>query len=319
MDRISERGKAEGAARWTRSAQRAGARGPHDDPGAVGRRVQRLRTKRGLTQRQLAEPAYTPAYISTLEAGRVRPSEAAVRHLADRLGVSYEELATGRPAHLATELRLRLVEAQRTLATGAAEDAATAYSRPAHRGRPARAPGRTRRGDARSGPLRTGDGRSARGPRALRGRGEAAGRRPAPPARPGRPGQSRRPPPGGRTPLRLLSVGERDRRAQHLGPPGPRRAVASLHGRDRPVHGHGRPCPRRPGGRAGTGPGTTGIRSGAGRRTAPERRPYAHSGGPHRGGGRLTGQGGRDLPAVADPYRARALPLDAGLCTRAGR
>ncbi|MFD7528861.1 MULTISPECIES: helix-turn-helix domain-containing protein [unclassified Streptomyces] len=105
-----------------------GGEGAGDDPGAVGRRVQRLRTKRGLTQRQLAEPAYTPAYISTLEAGRVRPSEAAVRHLADRLGVSYEELATGRPAHLATGLRLRLVEAQRTLATGAAEDAAGAYA-----------------------------------------------------------------------------------------------------------------------------------------------------------------------------------------------
>ncbi|MEV5204102.1 helix-turn-helix domain-containing protein [Streptomyces sp. NPDC053720] len=107
------------------ASEGAGAGG---DPGAVGRRVQRLRTERGLTQRQLAEPAYTPAYISTLEAGRVRPSEAAVRHLAERLGVSYEELATGRPAHLATGLRLRLVEAQRTLATGAAEDAATAYA-----------------------------------------------------------------------------------------------------------------------------------------------------------------------------------------------
>ncbi|WP_442811077.1 tetratricopeptide repeat protein [Streptomyces sp. NBC_01217] len=103
--------------------------GPHGDPGAVGRRVQRLRTQLGLTQRQLAEPAYTPAYISTLEAGRVRPSEAAVRHLAERLGVTYEELATGRPAHLATDLRLKLVEAQRTLATGAAEDAAAAYTR----------------------------------------------------------------------------------------------------------------------------------------------------------------------------------------------
>ena len=41
-----------------------------DDPEVIGRRVQQLRTERGLTQRQLAEPAYTPAYISTLEAGR---------------------------------------------------------------------------------------------------------------------------------------------------------------------------------------------------------------------------------------------------------
>jgi tetratricopeptide (TPR) repeat protein len=94
----------------------------------VGRRVLRLRTARGLTQRQVAEPAYTPAYISTLEAGRVRPSEAALRHIAEQLGVSYEELATGRPAGLATDLRLRLTEARRALATGAASEAAVRYA-----------------------------------------------------------------------------------------------------------------------------------------------------------------------------------------------
>ena len=99
-----------------------------DDPGTIGRRVQQLRAERGLTQRQLAEPAYTPAYVSTLEAGRVRPSDEALRHLADRLGVGFEELATGRPAHLATDLRLRLTEAQRTLATGEAEAAAEQYT-----------------------------------------------------------------------------------------------------------------------------------------------------------------------------------------------
>ncbi|MFI1410716.1 helix-turn-helix domain-containing protein [Streptomyces sp. NPDC020707] len=99
-----------------------------DDPGIIGRRVQQLRTERGLTQKQLAEPAYTPAYVSTLEAGRVRPSEEALRHIAERLGVAYEELATGRPAHLATDLRLRLTDAQRTLATGEAEIAAEQYT-----------------------------------------------------------------------------------------------------------------------------------------------------------------------------------------------
>ncbi|MFC7013223.1 tetratricopeptide repeat protein [Streptomyces viridiviolaceus] len=101
--------------------------GDREDRGTIGRRVQRLRVERGMTQRQLAEPAYTPAYISTLEAGRVRPSDEALRHLAERLGVGYEELATGRPARLATDLRLRLTEAQRTLATGGAEQAAEQY------------------------------------------------------------------------------------------------------------------------------------------------------------------------------------------------
>ncbi|MFF0779342.1 tetratricopeptide repeat protein [Streptomyces sp. NPDC003720] len=99
-----------------------------DDPQVVGRRVQQLRTERGLTQRQLAEPTYTPAYISTLEAGRVRASDEALRHIAGRLGVAFEELAVGRPAHLATALRLRLAEAQRALADGDCEEATARYS-----------------------------------------------------------------------------------------------------------------------------------------------------------------------------------------------
>ena len=102
--------------------------GDRDEPGTIGRRVQQLRVERGLTQKQLAEPVYTPAYISTLEAGRVRPSDDALRHLADRLGVEFDELATGRPARLVTELRLRLTEAQRTLAAGAAEEAVQQYT-----------------------------------------------------------------------------------------------------------------------------------------------------------------------------------------------
>ncbi|CAM5480085.1 helix-turn-helix domain-containing protein [Streptomyces pilosus] len=102
--------------------------GDRDEPGTIGRRVQRLRVARGLTQKQLAEPVYTPAYVSTLEAGRVRPSDEALRHLADRLGVEFDELATGRPARLVTELRLRLTEAQRTLAAGAAETAVEQYT-----------------------------------------------------------------------------------------------------------------------------------------------------------------------------------------------
>ncbi|MFC8126986.1 helix-turn-helix domain-containing protein [Streptomyces sp. NPDC057302] len=98
-----------------------------DEPATIGRRVLRMRTELGLTQRQLAEPAYTPAYVSTLESGKVRPSEAALRHLAERLGVTPEELVTGRPARLAAELRLRLTDARRALATGTPEDAAALF------------------------------------------------------------------------------------------------------------------------------------------------------------------------------------------------
>ncbi|MEU9098719.1 helix-turn-helix domain-containing protein [Streptomyces sp. NPDC048361] len=98
-----------------------------DAPAVIGRRVQQLRSQLGLTQRQVAEPAYTPAYVSTLESGKVRPSDAALRHLAERLGTTYEELATGRPARLVTELRLGLTDAQRALATGEADEAAVRY------------------------------------------------------------------------------------------------------------------------------------------------------------------------------------------------
>ncbi|MFE2031192.1 tetratricopeptide repeat protein [Streptomyces hygroscopicus] len=94
----------------------------------IGRRVLKLRTERGFTQRMLAEPAYTAAYVSTLEAGKVRPSEAALRHLAERLGVSYEELTTGRSPHDATRLRAALTDARRALATGSAEDAAGLFA-----------------------------------------------------------------------------------------------------------------------------------------------------------------------------------------------
>ncbi|MEU0911941.1 tetratricopeptide repeat protein [Streptomyces althioticus] len=102
--------------------------GERDEPGTIGRRVQQLRVARGLTQKQLAEPVYTPAYISTLEAGRVRPSDDALRHLAERLGVEFDELATGRSARRVTELRLRLTEAQRALAVGEAETAVGQYT-----------------------------------------------------------------------------------------------------------------------------------------------------------------------------------------------
>ncbi|MFB7620448.1 tetratricopeptide repeat protein [Kitasatospora sp. NPDC056181] len=98
------------------------------EPDGVGPRVQRLRRERGLTQRALAEPAYTAAYVSTVESGRVQPSEAALRHLAERLGVTFDELATGRPAHLLPELKLALTEAQSTLADGDTNEAARRFA-----------------------------------------------------------------------------------------------------------------------------------------------------------------------------------------------
>ena len=57
--------------------------------------MRRLRTARGLTQRELASPGVSYAYISRLEAGARRPSIRALRQLAAKLGVSPEYLETG--------------------------------------------------------------------------------------------------------------------------------------------------------------------------------------------------------------------------------
>ncbi|MBS2534636.1 helix-turn-helix transcriptional regulator [Catenulispora sp. NF23] len=91
--------------------------------GQIGTRLQELRTRHGLTQRALAEPGYTAAYVSTLEAGKARASEAALRYFAERLAVSYEELATGIPAGLRAEIREGLVEANAAADDGRAAEA----------------------------------------------------------------------------------------------------------------------------------------------------------------------------------------------------
>ncbi len=52
----------------------------------VGSRLKAARLRAGLTQRELAEPRYTKAYISALENGLIKPSMAALRFLARRLG-----------------------------------------------------------------------------------------------------------------------------------------------------------------------------------------------------------------------------------------
>jgi len=52
----------------------------------VGTRLKAARTRAGLTQRELAAPRYTKAYISALENGLIKPSMAALRFLARKLG-----------------------------------------------------------------------------------------------------------------------------------------------------------------------------------------------------------------------------------------
>lgn len=96
---------------------------------SFGQRLKQLRIERGQTQRQLAEPAYTDAYVSAVEAGRRTPSSEALRHFAQKLGVGEEELLTGRPPDLAARLELELQAARRTVSAGQIEAAHESFTR----------------------------------------------------------------------------------------------------------------------------------------------------------------------------------------------
>ena len=64
-------------------------------PSALGERVRQLRIARGLTQTQLGQGRFSKEYVSQIERGRVRPTQAALDWLAERLGVSRQFLEAG--------------------------------------------------------------------------------------------------------------------------------------------------------------------------------------------------------------------------------
>jgi transcriptional regulator with XRE-family HTH domain len=75
----------------------------------VGARLKAARTRAGLTQRELADPRYTKAYISALENGLIKPSMAALRFLARKLGTVPSAFLADEDTHwqrLDAELRL---------------------------------------------------------------------------------------------------------------------------------------------------------------------------------------------------------------------
>ncbi|HEX7197646.1 MAG TPA: helix-turn-helix domain-containing protein [Candidatus Limnocylindria bacterium] len=87
----------------------------------VGERIRQARTRAGLTQRQVVEGRYTPAYISALERGLAKPSMAALTFLSERLGVSIPDLiAEERPA-------ANRLEADLLLASGKYQEALDRY------------------------------------------------------------------------------------------------------------------------------------------------------------------------------------------------
>lgn len=111
-----------------------------DDAAAAGRRLREARRRAGLSQRALAFPGCSPAYISRVEAGDRIASLQLLRELARRLGVTEEYLALGVEGSLRGRVEVALVEGDlalrlddvalaRNLFTQALEEASTADER----------------------------------------------------------------------------------------------------------------------------------------------------------------------------------------------
>ncbi len=96
-----------------------------DSPAQLGPRLRTARERAGLSQRQLAFPGCTAAYISRLEAGARVPSLQMVNELASRLGVSSAWLATGVDAPFAEPMDL--LEAEVALRIGDVAEAEQLY------------------------------------------------------------------------------------------------------------------------------------------------------------------------------------------------
>jgi tetratricopeptide (TPR) repeat protein len=114
-----------------------------DDPHAVGERLRAAREAAGLSQRQLAFPGCSPAYISRIESGDRIPSLQLLRELGRRLGVSEDYLATGSDP---LERDGHVLEAEVALRLGDLELAESLYATMLDEG-----PGDTERAVARAG------------------------------------------------------------------------------------------------------------------------------------------------------------------------
>src|SRR5207247_6031356 len=87
-------------------------------PEPIAVRLRRLRLDRAMSQRELAGPGVSYAYISRIEAGQRRPSVKAIRTLARKLGVSAQYLETGSMTTNEEEREMRLDVAELPLRLG---------------------------------------------------------------------------------------------------------------------------------------------------------------------------------------------------------
>jgi len=94
---------------------------PDSSPAAgetIGQRLKRLRLEQGLSQRELAAPGVSYAYISRIEAGTRQPSVKALRRLAAKLGVTADYLETGSQLGPDEQRELRLADLELAVRLG---------------------------------------------------------------------------------------------------------------------------------------------------------------------------------------------------------
>lgn len=84
----------------------------------IGQRLKRLRLERGLSQRELAAPGVSYAYISRIEAGTRQPSVKALRKLAAKLEVTADYLETGSELDPAAAREYRLSDLELAVRLG---------------------------------------------------------------------------------------------------------------------------------------------------------------------------------------------------------
>ena len=108
-----------------------------------------LRVSAGLTQTQLAGDRFSKEYISQIERGKTRPTEATIAWLAEQLGVEPAFLSSGVSTEERAKLEAQLERAEALSAAHSYDEAVEAFraARPAveETGSPAARGSRTRR------------------------------------------------------------------------------------------------------------------------------------------------------------------------------
>jgi transcriptional regulator with XRE-family HTH domain len=102
---------------------------PHvDDPVRVGRRLSAAREAARLSQREIAFPGCSAAYISRIERGERTPSLQVLRELAERCGVSETHLAWGRETGIDATVAELVHVVEEAESSGSIAERAAAYA-----------------------------------------------------------------------------------------------------------------------------------------------------------------------------------------------